>query len=56
MAKIYPENNQKGDEIYELMKCVVYSLLCCVCMCVILIFIIVYSIENNIDGSYSSIS
>lgn len=52
MKRIYPENAQKGDEMYDLLKYIVYGLLFCVCVCVGIILIIVYSVENKIeDGS-----
>ena len=53
MVKIYPENIKNGDELYILMKTIVYGLSFCVCVCVGLIIVIVSSIENDIDnGSY----
>ena len=39
MVKVYPENSQKGDEIYDIMKTIVCGLLFCVCICVGLILI-----------------
>ncbi len=53
MTRIYPENLKKEDEMYGLLKSIVCGLLFCVCVCVGLILIIVYSIENNIDDGSS---
>ena len=53
MVKIYPTSIQRGDEMYYLMRGIVYSLCFCVLMCVGLIVLITLAIENEIkdDGS-----
>ena len=45
MVKIYSENIQKSDEMYYLMRGIVYSLCFCVLMCVGLIVLITLAIE-----------
>ena len=54
MVKIHPENIQKGDEMYDLLKSIVCGLFFCLCICVGMILIIIYSVENNIDNSSGS--
>ena len=54
MVKIHPENIQKGDEMYGLLKSIVCGLFFCVCICVGMILIIIYSVENKIDNGSGS--
>jgi len=54
MIKIYSESISKksDDEMYYLMRGIVYSFLFCICICVGLIILITLAIENEIkDGS-----
>ena len=53
MVKIYPTSiHKKDDEMYYLMRGIVYSLCFCVLMCVGLIILITLAIEKEIeDGS-----
>ena len=51
MAKVYPENIKKDDEMYRLLRSVVCSLFLCVCLCIGLLVIIALSVEKNVDGS-----
>jgi len=54
MIRIHPEGIQKSDEMYYLMRGIVYSLCFCVLMCVGLIVLITLAIENEMkDGSGS---
>ena len=54
MIKIYSESISKksDDEMYYLMRGIVYSFLFCICICVGLTILITLAIENEIkDGS-----
>ena len=54
MVKIYPTSiHKKDDEMYYLMRGIVYSLCFCVLMCVGLIVLITLAVEKEIkdDGS-----
>jgi len=51
MAKVYPENIQRGDEMYRLLRSLVCSLFLCVSLCIGLLIIIALSVEKNVDGS-----
>ena len=53
MVKVYPEKYQISDEIYDIMRTIICGLLFCVCICVGLIIIIAYSVENNIENGSS---
>jgi len=57
MAKVYPLNTaipvKKGnDDTYNYLYGGALGMCICLFICVLLIFVIVFSIENDSDGSY----
>lgn len=59
MNKIYPETLSKyneKDENYNMLKSIVYSLFCCVCICVGILVLIIQSIEKDLDDNINNSS
>ena len=56
MAKVYPLNTaipvKNNDDTYNYLYGITCGLCICVTLCVLIIFIIVYSIENDSSASY----